>query len=158
LENTLGVEIDASAIAYLIGDGHISLGEQTKTLSADQVFSMLWLRGHHARTQNLQHYQPYEKTTVLDRLLAAAAHTERLPTVDITANDWQDQYRDQLTHHGAIELVAPAGGQAALADAVRHVPLLPIDQGLLRVYGRITSLRRRDGQRRVLVDIREMVQ
>jgi ATP-dependent helicase Lhr and Lhr-like helicase len=158
LQNRLGVEIDASAIAYLVGDGHISLGESANALTADQVFSMLWLRGRHARAQNLQHYQPYEKTTVLDRLLAGAAHTERLPTVDITATDWQDRYRVQLTQHGAIELVAPAGDQAALADAVRHVPLLPIDQGLLRVYGRVTGLQRRNGQRRVLVDIREMVQ
>lgn len=157
LQNALGVEIDASIIAYLVGDGHLSC-EPATTLIPDQIFSMLWLRGRHARVQNLQHYQPYEKPPVLNRLLARAAHTERRPSVDITTPAWQDHYRDQLAQHGTIELVAPTGEHAALADAVRMVPLLPIDHGLLRVYGRITGLQRRNGQRRVLVDIREMVQ
>ncbi len=93
LQQRLGFEVDARVIAYAVGAGRLHIDTSTGRHTADQVFSLLWPRGLQARTQHLQHYHPFAPPPVLDRLLVGAAHDERLPRLDVSAEGWREQYR-----------------------------------------------------------------
>ncbi|MEU4465266.1 protein DpdJ [Streptomyces sp. NPDC024017] len=158
LEHRLGVEVDARVIAYAVGSGRLPTGLGPR-LSADQAFSLLWPRGRDARIHHLQHYQPYlDRPPVLDRLLAAAAHDEQLPRIDVTKEGWEERYKAAITRHAAVELTADTNAATALSDAIVRVPVLTVDWDVLRLYGEMQGMRR-DGQHwRVRVDIREATQ
>ncbi|SCE73888.1 protein DpdJ [Micromonospora chokoriensis] len=159
LQERLGLEIDATALAYLVGAGRVTLpGVSGPTLTADQVFSLLWPRGNRARTQHLQHYQPYAGPPLLDRLLVQAAHDERLPTVDVTGPDWLEQYTTEVGKRGALALVAPASSAKAFRAALQAVPAVAVDRDVLRVYGEVTTVVRDAGLLRANVEIREALQ
>ena len=130
----------------------------TTRLTADQVFSLLWPRGSQARVQHLEHYQPYSQPALLDRLLTAAAHDERLPVIDVTDVDWATRYVGAVADHGSVELVAPAEHFQALGDAVRLVPALAVDRDVLRVYGEVRKIVRAGSRIGARVEIREAVQ
>ena len=157
LEQRLGIEIDARVVAYAVGKGHLALGS-SRRLTADQAFSLLWPRGRQARTQDLEHYQPYGESPVLDRLLVRAAHDDRLPQVDVTAADWVLSYQKAMTENAAVELVCPAGDGRAMADALVRVPAAAVDRDVLRVYGEVRGFARYQDQLRVRVELREAIQ
>ncbi len=146
LQQRLGFEVDARVIAYAVGAGRLHIDTSTGRHTADQVFSLLWPRGLQARTQHLQHYHPFAPPPVLDRLLVGAAHDERLPRLDVSAEGWREQYRAAIAQRGAVELTASATRLDDLARAVRAVPAIPVDLDVLRVYGSVRSFRR-DGDR-----------
>jgi hypothetical protein len=158
LQARLGFEIDARVIAFAVGSGRLAVPGAGAVTTADQVFSMLWPRGSTARTQHLQHYQPYAGPPLLDRLLVVAAHDERVNAVDVTQPDWLGQYADEIARHGVVALTAPTDQAEALSEALRVVPAYGIDRDVLRVYGEIRELTRAGSQLRALVDIREAVQ
>ncbi|MFB8403874.1 protein DpdJ [Streptomyces sp. NPDC055912] len=157
LEQRLGIEVDANVIAFAVGDNRLNVGG-SKRLTADQAFSMLWPRGRQARTQDLQHYQPYADAPVLDRLLVREAHNDRLPEVDVTASDWVLAYQKAMTDNGAADLVCPAGQSPALAEALVRVPALPVDRDVLRVHGEVRGYARHRDELRVRVELREATQ
>ncbi|MCQ0022615.1 DEAD/DEAH box helicase [Streptomyces somaliensis DSM 40738] len=157
LEQRLRVEVDARVIAYAVGSGKLQL-EGARSLTADQVFSLLWPRGHQARTQDLKHYQPYADDPVLERLLVQAAHDDRVPVIDVTKPTWGNAYRQQLTATSAVELVCPAGDATLMAQALKQVPITPIDRDVLRVYGEICGVVRHQNEIRVRVELREAAQ
>ncbi|MEU0166837.1 protein DpdJ [Streptomyces iakyrus] len=157
LEKRLGVEVDARVIAYAVGDKQLTVGS-TRALNADQAFSLLWPRGRPARTQDLQHYQPYADAPVLDRLLVRTAHDDRLPRVDVTANDWVLTYQKTMSDNASVELICPASEPQVLAEAVVRVPALAIDRDVLRVFGEVRGFARHRDQLRVRVELREAAQ
>ncbi|MYS94808.1 MULTISPECIES: protein DpdJ [Streptomyces] len=158
LERRLGVEVDARVIAYAVGSGRLPTGPGPR-LSADQAFSLLWPRGRDARTHHLQHYQPYlDRPPVLDRLLAAAAHDEQLPRIDVTEEGWEQRYQTAIAQHAAVELTADTNAATALSDAIARVPALTVDRDVLRLYGEMQGMSRDGQQWRVRVDIREATQ
>jgi ATP-dependent Lhr-like helicase len=158
LQVRLGFEIDARVIAFAVGSGRLAVPGMGAATTADQVFSMLWPRGSAARTQHLQHYQPYAGPPLLDRLLVVAAHDERVNAVDVTQPDWLRHYADEIARHGVVALTAPTDQAGALSEALRVVPAHGIDRDFLRVYGEIRELSRSGSQLHALVDIREAVQ
>ncbi|WP_051844396.1 protein DpdJ [Streptomyces globisporus] len=157
LEQRLGIEVDARVMAYAVGSNRLHLGGG-RTLTADQAFSLLWPRGRQARTQDLQHYQPYVDFPVLDRLLVHAAHDDRLPEVDVTATDWALAYQKAMSESAAVELVCRASEAQAMAEAVVRVPALPVDRDFLRVYGEVRGYARHRDELRARVELREAVQ
>jgi len=157
LEERLGLEIDPQVVAYIVAEGRIP-GVAAGAMTADQVYSLLWPRGNRARTAHLDHYQPYTQRPILDRQLAVAVHGVQLPTVDVTTDDWRDVYRASMTEHNAVDLIAHTSSAAALATAVRDVPVLTVERDVLRVYGEISGARRNGSYLRVRVELREAVQ
>ncbi|MEU1477358.1 protein DpdJ [Streptomyces sp. NPDC005760] len=157
LEQRLGIEVDARVIAYAVGDKRLTVGG-TRALNADQAFSLLWPRGRQARTQDLQHYQPYADGPVLDRLLVRRAHDDRLPRVDVMASDWVLAYQKAISDFASVELVCPASESQALAEAVVQVPALPVERDVLRVHGEVRGYARHRDELRVRVELREAVQ
>lgn len=158
LQDRLGFEIDARVIAYGVGSSRLALPGSTGSMSADQVFSLLWPRGSQARSQHLQHYQPYAGPPSIDRLLAVAAHDERLPVVDVTQSDWQASYRREVAGNGAVILTAQAVQAKALSEAIRAVPAIGVDRDVLRVYGEVRKLLRSGDDLHALIDVREAAQ
>lgn len=156
-EERLGLEIEAQIIAYAVAEGRIP-GIPAGALTADQVFSVLWPRGNKARTTHLEHYQPYSPRPVLDRLLAAAVHSRILPSIDVTADGWQDVYRKILAEHGALELSAPTSATSKMAAAVREVPCIEVEYDVLRVYGKLKGVQRVRAELRARVELWEAVQ
>jgi ATP-dependent Lhr-like helicase len=156
LEQRLGFEVDAPAIAYAVGRGRIRLPAGV-SFTADQAFSMLWPRGHQARNQHLTHYQPYADRPVLDRLLVGAAHEERVAHLDVTEPGWRENYQALLAAHGAVELTAPTSDAESLAAAVAAVPAIPVERDVLHVFGDVRGFTRRGDLLRVRVEIREAV-
>ncbi|GAA4243217.1 protein DpdJ [Dactylosporangium darangshiense] len=159
VQDRLGIEVDAAIFAYLIGTGGITVTDiDARRFGADQVYSLLWPRGAEARAQQLAHYQPYAPPTLIDRLLIRAAHTERMPHVDVTESQWRDRYSTEIAAHGAVRLVAPVDRMTDLTAAMRAVPTIAVDHGALRVYGNVRAIEREAGQVRCTVEIREFAQ
>ncbi|GAA2607313.1 protein DpdJ [Streptomyces axinellae] len=157
LEDRLGVEVDANVIAFAVGDSRLDIGG-SKQLTADQAFSLLWPRGRQARTQDLQHYQPYAQAPVLDRLLVRAAHNDDVSEVDVTASDWDALYQKAMAAGGVANLVCPAGESQALSEALIRVPALRVDWDVMKVFGEVTGYIRHRDQLRVRVELREATQ
>lgn len=158
LQDRLGFEIDARVIAYAVGSGRLTVPGMTGLPTADQVFSMLWPRGSQARSQHLQHYQPYAGPPSIDRLLAVAAHDEGLPVVDVTQDDWQARYTAALARAGAVILTAPAVEAEALSQAIGEVPVIGVDRDVLRVYGEVRKFIRSGDYLHAHIDVREAAQ
>jgi len=159
LQQRLGFEVEAPVFAYLIGNGQVAVPVGGNiSLTPDQVFSMLWPRGNKARVQHLQHYQPYAGTPILDRLLAQAAHDERLPVVRVDEANWLDKYKTAVRDRGAVVLVAPAGQMQAFSAALKTVPAVAIDRDVLRVYGDVRAVGRDGDQLRATIEVREAAQ
>jgi hypothetical protein len=157
LQDKLGFEVDARVIAFGVGSGQIPV-PGGNGVSGDQVFSLLWPRGYQARAQHLGHYQQYASEPLLDRLLVMAAHEEQLAHVDVTKPGWQNEYIDRLAQHGVVVLTAPVGQSAALSQALRAVPALPVDRDVLRVYGEVREVVRLGAELQAVVGVREAVQ
>ena len=87
-----------------------------------------------------------------------AAHEEQLAHVDVTKPGWQNEYIDRLAQHGVVVLTAPVGQSAALSQALRAVPALPVDRDVLRVYGEVREVVRLGAELQAVVGVREAVQ
>lgn len=149
LEEALGIEVDARVVAYAAGAGVISL---PRPLTSDQAFSMLWPRGDQARNHHLDSYQPYresERPAVLDRLLVAAVHSQDLPQIDATAENWVAQYQKLLVHENEVELTLPLNQPELLRTVMLHVPLIEVDRDVMRLFGEVVQVSR--DHRHVLV-------
>ncbi|MCK9871172.1 DEAD/DEAH box helicase [Nocardiopsis dassonvillei] len=160
LQQRLGFEVDARVIAYAVGSGQLNLGG-SRSLSADQAFSMLWPRGERARNHHLQHYQPFldaDRPMVLDRLLLESAHDECLPHIEVTKPDWTQTYQKSIAESGAVNLVCPTSDRQVLSDVVARVPALHVDRDVMRVYGEISGITRYGNEFRVRVELRETEQ
>lgn len=157
LEERLGIEVDARVVAYAVGSKQLEL-PGIRLLSADQVFSLLWPRGHQARTQDLKHYQPYAEAPVLERLLVQAAHDDRLPEVDVTQAAWVESYCKHLSATSAVDLICPAGKEESMAQALKQIPVTHIDRDVLRIYGEVCGVLRQQNELRVRVELREAAQ
>ncbi|MFI7578003.1 protein DpdJ [Micromonospora sp. NPDC049497] len=159
LQQRLGFEVEGAVFAYMVGTGRLAVpGADGTSLTADQVFSLLWPRGSKARVQHLQHYQPYAGTQIIDRLLAQAAHDERLPVVNVDYPDWLAAYTAAIRDRGAVVLVAPVQQTQTFGAALRTVPAVTIDRDVLRLYGDVRAVARDGGYLRATIEIREAAQ
>ncbi|MEU9379547.1 protein DpdJ [Streptomyces sp. NPDC048279] len=157
LEQRLGIEVDARVLAYAAGAGRLTVS-RSREVTADQAFSLLWPRGRQARTQDLQHYQPYVGPPALDRLLVQAAHDDDIAQIDVTGTDWTLTYQKAMSEGAAVQLVCPARESTAMAQALVRVPALPIDRDFLKVFGEVRGFGRHRDQLQVRVELREAAQ
>ncbi|TPQ18654.1 DEAD/DEAH box helicase [Streptomyces sporangiiformans] len=142
LEEATGIEVDSRVIAYAVGTGKVQL---PRKISPDQAFSMLWPRGDQARNYHLDSYQPYravDNPQILDRLLAAAVHTEAWPRIDAMSSDWQSSYAQLLSSHPAVEVVVPLDRPDLLRHVLLTIPALRVDRGDLKLFGEVTHVHR----------------
>ncbi|MCX5528924.1 protein DpdJ [Streptomyces bobili] len=142
LEEATGIEVDSRVIAYAVGAGKVQL---PRTISPDQAFSMLWPRGDQARNYHLDSYQPYravDNPQILDRLLAAAVHTQAWPRLDATSPDWHISYAQVLSSHPAVEVVVPLDRPELLRQVMLTIPVLRVDRGDLKLFGEVTQVHR----------------
>ncbi|MFF4686307.1 protein DpdJ [Streptomyces sp. NPDC001307] len=142
LEEATGIEVDSRAIAYAVGASTIQL---PRKISPDQAFSILWPRGDQARNYHLDSYQPYravDNPQILDRLLAAAVHTQTWPRLDATSPDWPTRYAQVLSSHPAAEVVVPLDRPDLLRHVLLNIPALRVDRGSLKLYGEVTQVYR----------------
>jgi hypothetical protein len=142
LEKELGVEIDPRTIAFHAAAGN--LGKSIAPLNADSAYAMLWLRGPKARNQHLDFWQPYRTNIITERLVLEAVSHDGARIIDVTA-EWIQPYLEALTSEGRVSLTTPYSQRQILADAIRQVSAIPLEQGALRVYGRLVGLRQRGG-------------
>lgn len=158
LEAALGIEVDARVIAYIAGK-RPDARSTTRSLNADQAFSLLWLRGQLARNQHLQYFQPFAPEAIIDRLLVAAAHTDRVQKVSLSAHDWMERYRDVLAQDAEVDLVSAGNDSGRVAaEALYQIPAIAIDRDVLRLYGEVRSVTRHTGEMVIRVEIREAIQ
>ncbi|GAA4485051.1 hypothetical protein GCM10023191_009050 [Actinoallomurus oryzae] len=142
LEEATGIELDSRVIAYAVGASKIQLPRKT---SPDQAFSILWPRGDQARNYHLDSYQPYravDNPRILDRLLAAAVHTQAWPRLDATTPDWHTRYVQALSSHPAAEVVVPLDRPDLLRRVLLNIPALRVDRGNLKLFGEVTQVYR----------------
>ena len=156
LESRLGVEIDARTLAYHASQG--SLGFGIGPLSADAAFSMLWLRGPHARSQRLDHWHPYRRDIVVERLMLDEAVQDGAAVVDVTQPGWIVDYTDAIGRTGRVVLRAPYRRRSDLAQALREATVTPIERSGLRVFGRVSAIRQRRGQMDASLSLAEELQ
>lgn len=143
VEGSVGVEIDARTLAFFGASG--VLGESIAPLNLDSAFSMLWPRGHDARNQRLQHWQPFRDDVLIERLILDDVVRDRALAVDATSSDWLDGYLTALSVDGRVRLTAPDSARADLAVAIRTCLATPVERSGLRVYPRLEGLDRRLG-------------
>lgn len=155
LEKELGVEIDPRTVAFHAAEGN--LGKSIAPLNADSAYAMLWLRGPKARNQHLDFWQPYRTNIITERLVLEAVSEDGARILDVTG-EWIQQYVESLTSEGRVRLTAPFSQRELLATAIRQVSAIPLEQGALRVYGRLISLRQRGGTVSADISIAEELQ
>lgn len=155
LEKQLGVEIDPRTIAFHAAEGN--LGKSIAPLNADSAYAMLWLRGPKARNQHLDFWQPYRTNIITERLVLEAVSQDGSRIIDVTG-EWIQQYLEALPSEGRVSLSTPYSQRDLLAEAIRQVSAIPLEQGALRVYGRLTALRQGGGTFTADISIAEELQ
>jgi ATP-dependent Lhr-like helicase len=156
LESRFGIEVDARTLAYHASQGR--LGFDIKPLSADSAFSMLWLRGPQARSQRLDHWHPYRRNVVVERLMLDEVVHDDAAAVDVTQPGWVDNYLRGLDKRGRVILVAPYSRRPDLARALRDATVTPIERSGLRVFARVNAIHRRQGELRAYLSLAEELQ
>ncbi|HEY3547729.1 MAG TPA: protein DpdJ [Propionicimonas sp.] len=155
-ESRLGIEIDARTLAYHAAEGHLGVG--ISPLNSDGVFSLLWLRGPHARTQRLEHWDPYRQDVVIERLALASALGQPAPEVDVTREGWLVEFMRLMVADGRARLTAPYALRARLAAGIREATVHPIERNGLRTYARVTAVRQRQGSVEAELSLAEELQ
>lgn len=143
VEEEAGVEIDARTFAFFAATG--ALGESIAPLNLDAAFSMLWSRGHDARNQRLQYWQPFRDDVLIERLVLDDVVRDRAVAVDITRSNWMNQYLAALSADGRVRLTAPDSAKADIATAIRTCLATPVERSGMRVYPRLEGVDRRSG-------------
>ncbi len=144
VESRLGVEVDARTLAYHAFQGN--LGFDINPLTADSAFSMLWLRGPHARAQRLDHWHPYRRDVAVERLMLDEVLHDGAAVIDVTQPGWVDAYTRGIEGDGRVILSAPYPRRAALAHALREATVTPTERSGLRVFARVRGIHHRRGQ------------
>ncbi|WP_127817847.1 protein DpdJ [Microbacterium sp. CPCC 204701] len=142
-ESRLGIEIDARTIAYHASQRQ--LGVDLGAMSADSAFSLLWLRGPHARSQRLEHWHPYRSDVTVERRVLEKLTTQDVLTVDVTRPNWIDDYSRAMEEQGRVILSSPYASRTHLATGVRTAVVTPVERNGLRTYARVTALRQKHG-------------
>lgn len=155
-EARLGVEVDARSLAYHAAQGN--LGIDVGPLSIDSAFSMLWLRGPLARSQRLEHWQPYRSDVAVERLSVDALAGGRAATIDVTQSGWAAQFVTAVEWDGRVMLTAPHSRRNLLAEAIREAVATPVERNGLRVFVRVSSVSRRRSEVRALLSLAEELQ
>lgn len=155
-EERLGVEFDARAVAFHASEGRF--GFPIAPLTADMAFSMLWLRGPSARSQLLEHWHPYRRDVVVERLIFDRALRDSTVEVDVTDPDWLARYVESIERGGRVVLTAPYTERATIAGALRDATVTAVERNGLRVYGRVTAINQRHGLVRANLSLAEELQ
>lgn len=152
-ELRLGIEIDATAVAYALGrDDAIDrvmaaagLTPPTDNLSAwrhNIIYGLLWPRGALMRRGNLGVYNPFAKLPEPERLLVADLLSEGATCVFLENADWDVATLAHLSEHGMVTLVCPYARAALLSDALNFLATNPVPSDYLSVFSRLVNLRR----------------
>ena len=51
---------------------------------------------------------------------------------------WEERYQKAMAEHGAVDLICPATARLSLSSALARCQALPVDRGVLRVYGDVS--------------------
>jgi ATP-dependent helicase Lhr and Lhr-like helicase len=158
LEHRVGAEVDARVVAYAAARGVLPGVTASSSMTADQVFSLLWPRGLAARNHHLESWQPYREGILIDRLLLACVVQRPVPEIDVVASDWPSKYREALSVTEEVDLVAPLSRRDLVSAAVRRVAAIPVDRGALRVYGHLGRFELTDQVMKVRISVAEAYQ
>lgn len=155
-EVDLGVEIDARVLAFHAATG--ALGRSVAPLNADSAYAALWLRGATARNGVLNDWQPYVPNRIRERGVLEAIVAERSAIIDLGSPSWQLEYIESITRDRVVRLQSHVENRQQLAQALRIVTALPIDTGILRVYGTLRRVDRRGRYFEAVIAIAEGLQ
>ncbi|TFV95400.1 protein DpdJ [Orlajensenia leifsoniae] len=152
-ETDLGVEIDARVIAFHAATG--ALGRPIAPMNADSAYAALWLRGPAARNGVLNDWQPYVPDRLRERGVLEAVVADRSAVIDVASDRWQSEYIDAITRDRVVRLQSNVEDRQQLARALRVITALPIDTGMLRVYGTLRRVKRRGPYFHALIALAE---
>lgn len=140
-EVDLGVEVDARVIAFHAATG--AFGRSIAPLDADSAYAALWLRGPAARNGVINDWQPYAQNRLRERGVLESVVADRSAVIDVANDGWLAEYASAITSDRIVRLRAQLHDRELLARALRMATALPIDTGMLRVYGALRSVKRR---------------
>jgi hypothetical protein len=119
------------------------------------VRGMLWPRGGVLRSEALEVDNPFANSPACDRLLVTACTADSSATIDVSHSQWFQALSAELAIHGEARLSASLSARAALAAAIRHFTVVPVEIGGIHVHGRVTGIRRDVGHWFANVELRE---
>ena len=142
VEERLGLELDARAIAYAVSRGG--------PLTLEQTYSLLWPRGRGARGAGTNRYSRYGNLPPADRLLLAGALEPQVDQVPV-GPDAEAQIVEILARCGVARLVASAEDTMELQRLVRALLTRAVDVASVSGHARVVGAGR--GGRSCHVDL-----
>jgi hypothetical protein len=134
VEDRLGLELDARAIAYAVSRGG--------PLTLEQTYSLLWPRGRGARGAGTNRYSRYGSLPTADRLLLSGALEAQVDEVSV-GPDAEAEVVEILARSGIVRLVATADQTTELQRLVRSLLTRAVDVASVTGYARIVGAGRR---------------
>lgn len=168
-ECRLGIEIDARIIAYVLSQKMkiedvlaVQLGpitnNQLLSWRFNSIYGLLWPRGRVVRQANINLYNPFsefahsERLLVNDRLLRSSA------TIDVTQGAWQEEYLKKLQGCGGVKLCCGHSEKTVLKDVINFIMTNPVEDDYLLLYPRLRSVRQKERQIEIEVELAEAIQ
>jgi hypothetical protein len=145
-ESRLEIELGARAVAYAVS--------RKGSLTLEQVYSLLWPRGHDARGAGLNAYSRYSELVRADRLVLSSALEEQVPEITLGPTT-QTDVEAALRSTGLARVVAPTTSAEALQRHVADLLTRPIDVGSVSGYARAVSASRHAGSVVVTLELPE---
>jgi hypothetical protein len=150
-EERLNVELGARVFAHVASQREeyrtlLESIDRTAAASDDwrfqTIYGLLWPRGRVVRERALETYNPFAALPAGDRLIVTGAMPDRRPPVEINSAGWKPSAQRQLREYGSAQLSCATTDRASLQAAVLNLVAAPIEEGFLRVYPRLTGIKR----------------
>jgi hypothetical protein len=152
-ECRLGIEIDATAVAYALSRhdaidrvmAAAGLAPPSDNLSAwrhNAIYGLLWPRGALIRRGSLGVYNPFATLPDPERLLVADFLSEGTARVSLEDAEWRGAALSRMSERGTVTLVCQCARASLLADALNFLATNPVVSDYLSVFARLGTLRR----------------
>jgi hypothetical protein len=152
-EGRLGVEIDATAVAYALSRhdgidrvmaaaGLAPPGDNLLAWRHIAIYGLLWPRGGLIRRGSLGVYNPFVTLPEPERLLVGDFLSEGAVRVSLEDSEWRVAALSRISENGTVTLVCPTRQASLLADALNFLATNPIVSDYLSVFARLGTLRR----------------
>ncbi|WP_162891213.1 protein DpdJ [Aeromicrobium sp. A1-2] len=141
LEERWSIDVEARTFAYLVATNKVTV-PGSSGLSLDQIYSLLWERGSYSRSKALDHYNPYAKDVLIDRLLAASILGEDVRRIRVDTVGWVDSVTEALAQFAEVDIACSTSARRDGAAALRRLLATAVDRGALRLYPSVSRVER----------------
>ena len=169
--NRLKIEIDSRVISFAYSvlkggsvDGLIAgldlypPEENQDVWRSNVINGLLWSRGRLIRNQHLQHYNPFEANSLVERLTLMPLFDIGEEEIELGALEWKEKFQSMISVNGIIKVTCPGENKKLISEFLNFISIEPIFSKYLSSFARVTSIKRNQDTWEMYCELPEIMQ